>query len=172
MKPHLQLETDTLLMRPFDSKEYEVFTKFMNDSEATRFLLFSPEQKTPEGMAELFKNVQRSYATIHETLLLVIAEKSSHELIGIIGLCEDFDSEHPQLFWHVFESNSLVDDISKAIKKLLHYLNHDQKTEQLTVYIDPEDEQKIEIARQIELQEKGELHSKVTGKRALLFSRF
>jgi [ribosomal protein S5]-alanine N-acetyltransferase len=169
MKQTLRLETPHLLLRPFQPQEFESFSNFMQNKEATRFLLLSPEHKTPEGIQKLFEEIQKSYYSYHETLVLAIADKASNQLIGITGLCEDFNSEHPQLFWHMLEAGGKHEQTAEAVRKLIQYAVQELNINKLTAYIAPEDSPNIQIAKDAELKEEGTLHSKATGSTALLF---
>jgi ribosomal-protein-alanine N-acetyltransferase len=80
------IETARLIIRRHLPEDVETFTEFMTDAEATRFLNFDPEQKTPDGARELFEFILASYSTDDPVFALAIVDKETGAYMGSCGL--------------------------------------------------------------------------------------
>jgi ribosomal-protein-alanine N-acetyltransferase len=93
MKLPNYLETKRLILRPCFLKDYPNYLKFMQNEEATRYLAFSPEQKTEVGAKQLFEFVLNSYQSDNPMFVLAICLKESDRYIGSCGLNPLNDNE-------------------------------------------------------------------------------
>jgi len=60
-----RLDTPRTVVRPFEEADKGPFVEFMTNPEATRYLMFTDEQKTADGARGLLQFVIDSYATDH-----------------------------------------------------------------------------------------------------------
>ena len=81
----IPINTERLIIRPFESKDLEPFLRFMLDGESTRFLTFDEEQKTKPGATALFEYVLQAYASPKPVHSYAIAEIESGEYVGSCG---------------------------------------------------------------------------------------
>ena len=75
MNDLINIETQRLIIRPFEKKDLNSFIAFMLDEESTRFLMFSDDQKTRSGATQLFEMIITSYKTSSPVHSYVIALK-------------------------------------------------------------------------------------------------
>ena len=61
MKIPLSLETKRLIIRPCKLDDLPQMQRFFSSEEATRYLLMSPEENTPEAIAILLNSIISSY---------------------------------------------------------------------------------------------------------------
>ena len=80
------IETARLIIRRHLAEDREPFVQFMTDDEATRYLTFDAEQRTPEGAAKLFDYVLESYNTEDPVFALAIVDKETGAYVGSCGL--------------------------------------------------------------------------------------
>lgn len=80
------LETERLIIREFVKKDYNSFYEFMKDEEATKYLLFTPDQKTNKGIRELLAFTIASYKEEIEMASLVLAEKERTNILDLWDL--------------------------------------------------------------------------------------
>jgi len=80
-----KLETERLIIRPFIVDDCEAFKSFMLDREATKYLDFTEEQKTPEKAIELVSEVIASYDSPSPIFSLAVIEKKTGQFIGSCG---------------------------------------------------------------------------------------
>lgn len=79
------LDADRVVLRPHKASDLEAFKRFITDEEATRYMAFTEEQKTPEGAAAMMDAVIASYATDTPILSLTIADRETDRYLGALG---------------------------------------------------------------------------------------
>jgi len=111
------LETDRLRLRPLATGDIADFVRFMTDGAATEHMLFTDEQKTPEGAREMAENVIRSYATDAPLFVLAAEEKATGVFVGISGLNAQ-DETQAELFFVLlpeFQGRGLGAEMAAAV---------------------------------------------------------
>ena len=73
-----KLETERLIIRPCQDKDYQQYTKFMQEKRATQYLAFSPKQLTEKGIRDIFNSVIPSYQSEFPIFVLAICTKEKH----------------------------------------------------------------------------------------------
>ena len=86
MKIPLSLETKRLIIRPCKPDDLPQMQRFFSSEEATRYLLMSPEEKTPEAIRRLLNSIISSYDAPEPIFALAIAQKDNGLYIGSCGL--------------------------------------------------------------------------------------
>lgn len=86
MKLPPTIETARLIIRRHLPEDLEPFTEFMTDEEATRYLNFEAEQKTPEGVSDLLNFVIDSYSSDDPVFALAVIDKETGAFMGSCGL--------------------------------------------------------------------------------------
>jgi len=80
------IRTERLVLRPYAEDDFEAFFEFVCDAEATRYLRFTPEQKTHEGAKAFFNDVIDSYAGSKPLFVLAITCARAGQYMGSCGL--------------------------------------------------------------------------------------
>ncbi|WNJ19844.1 GNAT family N-acetyltransferase [Pontibacter sp. G13] len=88
-----ELETDRLILRPHTQADFEGFYTFLSDENATRFLSFTPEEKTRQGATAFFNTMLDSYQSTEPIFGMAILEKGTRNYIGSCGLSALSDSQ-------------------------------------------------------------------------------
>lgn len=81
----LPIETERLIIRPFENSDLSPFLEFMLDEESTRHLAFSNDQKTKEGAKLLFEYVINSYKSDNPIESLAVCTKNDNRYVGSVG---------------------------------------------------------------------------------------
>lgn len=81
---HLPIQTERLTIRKLKPSDLEAFSLFMLDSESTKFLAFSEEQKTEAGARELFDLVIQSYSSSQPIHSYAIENQKTHQYIVLV----------------------------------------------------------------------------------------
>ena len=61
MGPLRVLETDRLIIRPYDSDDFDAYYSLMTDKRATGYALIAPHDRTYAALRRHLENVIRSY---------------------------------------------------------------------------------------------------------------
>lgn len=80
------LDTPRLRLRRCRAGDADAFVAFMSDAEATRYLLFTDEQKTPDAARAMIEAVIASYDSSEPIFVLAIALRDDDRYIGSCGL--------------------------------------------------------------------------------------
>lgn len=75
-------------LRTHCASDLTAFQAFVMDPESTRFMAFTPEQRTPEGAAAMMNAVIASYASATPVLSLTIADPLTDAYLGAVGGAE------------------------------------------------------------------------------------
>lgn len=86
MKIPASLKTKRLIIRPCKPDDLPQMQRFFSNEEATRYLLMSPEEKTPEAIEGLLNSIISSYDTPEPIFALAISKKDNELYIGSCGL--------------------------------------------------------------------------------------
>ena len=81
----LPITTSRLEIRQLEPRDQQGFVRFMVDEDSTRFLNFTPEQKTAAGAQALFDFVLLSYGTREVIHAYAIADKATGTYWGSCG---------------------------------------------------------------------------------------
>lgn len=81
-----RLQTERLVIRPFQRSDKDAFVQFMTNPAATRFLAFSEEHKTKEGAEAMLNWVIQSYSSNNPVFALCIADRETDNFVGSCGL--------------------------------------------------------------------------------------
>jgi DNA-binding XRE family transcriptional regulator/L-amino acid N-acyltransferase YncA len=86
-----RLELGDVVLRPHRASDLAQFQRFLGDPDATRFMAFTLDQKTPEGAAAMMDAVIGSYATDTPICSLTIADPGDDSYLGATGAAEARD---------------------------------------------------------------------------------
>lgn len=159
MKIPNPIQTDRLCIRPFIEPDRAPFLEFMVDPLATRYLVFSPDQKTPEGAAALLDAIIASYGTTDPILSLSIIEGVEKVWLGSCGasplpgegVYECYYSLHPRYWHHGYAT--------EAMRGLLKYLFSQADVYMVRAYMDPDNHASQKVAERLGMKPLGmQLH--------------
>lgn len=122
MKITREIKTERLVIRKFEKGDFTAFHSFMTDPKATRYLLFSEEQKTENGIRELFDYTINSYSEDMDAVSFAIAIKNTNDYVGSVGFAPDFNGKDIQIYWSInreFQNNGYATEATKALLKNL-----------------------------------------------------
>lgn len=85
------LIAENAILRPHRPSDLPAFETFLLDDEATRFMAFTPGQKSREGAASMMDAVIGSYAGPSPICSLTIADRETNEYLGSAGAAEAGD---------------------------------------------------------------------------------
>lgn len=86
-----RIDLGKVVLRPHRASDVAAFQRFLDDPDATRFMAFTPDQKTPEGATAMMDAVIASYATETPICSLTIADPDYDRYLGAAGAAEAGD---------------------------------------------------------------------------------
>lgn len=114
------LETARLTIRPYQPYDLEAYLAFMLDEEATRYLNFTTDQRTPGGVRLLFQTVLASYGGDEPICALAIARNDTNEFIGSCGLAP-LDEGIAECYYSLLPRYRGLGYATEAVQALLDY---------------------------------------------------
>lgn len=120
MKIPLRLETERLFIRPCKPDDLLQMQRFFSSEESTRYLLMSPEEKTPEAIKQLLETIIASYSTSEPIFALAITPKDKDEYIGSCGLSRTPHGD-VEIYYALLPENRGNGYAVEAMKKLFEY---------------------------------------------------
>lgn len=124
------LNTKRTLIRPFVKSDEDSFVDFMTDSEATKYLLFTDEQKSLQGAKDLLNFILASYESQHPIMALAVVDKDDN-YIGSCGAAPLEDSEDVEFYFSVARSKWGSGLATEFSQKLIQHLFEVQKLPRL-----------------------------------------
>lgn len=149
------IETERLVIRPFKEEDREAYLAFMTDAEATRYLMFSDEQRTEEGAGALFDTVQGSYATEEPVFAYTIALKADDAFIGSCGLSELGEDERFECYYSLLPSQWGRGYATEATTALLRYCFEHDGVEEVWAFMSPDNPNSAGVAERIGMEDRG-----------------
>jgi ribosomal-protein-alanine N-acetyltransferase len=146
LKIPARIETHRLAIRPFEVKDYPAFHSFMKHPDATRFLLFSADQKTEAGILNLFEQTIASYKSSEPIFSLTIADRKTDEFIGSAGMAPDYEGTGIQMYWAISPGLWGKGLASEAARALIRYGFETLGMESIRAYMHPNNLASIRVA--------------------------
>ncbi|MBD3256331.1 MAG: GNAT family N-acetyltransferase [Candidatus Lokiarchaeota archaeon] len=151
-----KLETHRVRIRPFLNKDAKAFVSFMTNPKATKYLLFSDEQKTEKGALNLLKLVLSSYDTEDQIYSLVVADKKTDEFIGSNGLSLFLNNNIAfQIYWAILPHLWGKGFGTESTKLLLEFAFDTLRIEKIVAYTHPHNFASQRVADKTGFQFKG-----------------
>lgn len=116
-----KIETGRLLLRPFAPQDFAAFWSFMADSEATRYMAFTDEQKTYNGVKATLQTVIASYAGEEPVCALAITDRQSGNYVGSCGLSPLTEPGEVECYYTVLPKQWGKGYATEATEALLQY---------------------------------------------------
>jgi ribosomal-protein-alanine N-acetyltransferase len=133
------LLTDRLALRPYKEVDRDAFLALLADEQASSFLKLTPEQRTPDGAAQIFDFTIESYGTGSPLFALAIADRDSDELIGLCALAPTgYDSEEVECFYSLASAHWQQGLALEAARGLFEYAFEQLNVQRIVAHIDPD----------------------------------
>ncbi|MCM1987255.1 MAG: GNAT family N-acetyltransferase [Methanococcoides sp.] len=149
------LETERTLIRPFKGDDLDGFYTFMSDGEATKYLLFTADQKTFEGTKELLDKTIANYDNEEQIYALAVERKADGNFIGSIGFGPDWKGSGYQMFWMILPEYWKKGYGIEVTKKLLEYAFSILGLELMTAYSHPDNIASEKLALKLGMVDNG-----------------
>jgi ribosomal-protein-alanine N-acetyltransferase len=146
LKIPARIETNRLAIRPFETHDYSAFRSFMLHPDATRYLLFSEDQKTEAGILNLFEQTIASYKSREPIFSLTIADRETDKFIGSTGMAPDFEEAGTQMYWSILPELWGKGFASEASRALIRYGFESLALESIRAYMHPNNLASIRVA--------------------------
>ncbi|MGE3808985.1 MAG: GNAT family N-acetyltransferase [Gemmataceae bacterium] len=147
-----QLDTARLRLRPLEERDYPAYAAFMCDEIATRYLLFSAEQRSDSGARALFEQVLSSYASAEPIFVLAIALKEQDRYIGSCGLSPGSCAGEVECFYTLLRASWGHGYATEAMRKLARYACAELGVERLLANVSVENPASARVARRLSMQ--------------------
>ena len=167
--PH-KIETQRLVLRPYQKKDIEPFLEFMLDIKATRYLDFTDEQRTEKGARELFDFVIKSYTTNEPVFAIVIALKKNNEFVGSCGLSPLADKNTVECYYSLFPRYWKKGFATEAMRALLKYAFEQLMVTEVVAFASPYNTPSWRVAERIGMTFRGVVENVHTGLKGKKFS--
>ena len=130
-------------------------TNFLRDPEATRFLRFTPEQKTPEGARAFFDLVIESYTSIKPIVALAIIDRAAATYIGSCGLSPLKDGTGVECYYVLLPKYWGRGFATEAAAALFDYAFSELRIDKILAVIDQENHSSRRIAEGLGMENQG-----------------
>lgn len=115
----LPVETPRLSLRRHVDADREPFVRLVTDPRFYQHLSVPERQRTPEGAAEVFDTIMRSYATDEPVWGLTVADRKTDVFLGTVALHPAPFGEALELFYAVVPRRWGEGIATEAVKALL-----------------------------------------------------
>ena len=152
-----RLESERLVIRPFVNDDLERFHLFMTDEKATKYLLFTEEQKTKEAIKNLLEQTIENYEGPEQIYALAIADKSNNKFIGSLGLGPDFNDQNYQIYWSILPEFWNMGLATEATITFLEYVFSKLGINKVVAYSHPDNIASTRVAENVGMKNRGTL---------------
>jgi len=149
------LTTDRLIVRPYEEDDFAAFYDFLSDPEATRFLRFTPEQKTPEGARAFFDLVLESYTSIKPIVALAIVHRATTTYIGSCGLTALADGTGVECYYVLLPRYWGSGYAVEAASALFDFAFSELRIDRILAVISPENQSSLRVAERLGMEDQG-----------------
>lgn len=163
------IEAERIIIRPFKPKDRDPYLAFMTHPEATRYLMFTDEQRTEEGAQELFDAVRDSYATDEPIFAFAIASKEDDTFIGSCGLSELEEPTQLECYYSLLPSHWKQGYATEATAALLRYSFAQGDVESVWAFMSPENPNSAGVAERVGMERRGVREHPVFGNEGLAY---
>ena len=154
MKIPLSLETKRLIIRPCKPDDLPQMQRFFSNEEATRYLLMSPEEKTPEEIESLLKAIISSYDAPEPIFALAIAQKDDGSYVGSCGLSGTPQGE-VEIYYALLPEYWGRGYAVEAMKKLFEYAFSELGLDRLVAGMHPDNLMSRRVADSLKMDYEG-----------------
>lgn len=163
------IETERLLIRPFQSRDLPFFLEFMLDEMATEYLAFTDEQKTEAGARALFWEVIESYRSGEPILALAIVDKEEGYFMGSCGVSPLDGDGVFECYYSLLPKYWGMGFATEAAKALVrHYLGQEE-VKVVKAFVSPNNPRSIHVAERVGMKALGAARHPYSGLEGLMY---
>jgi ribosomal-protein-alanine N-acetyltransferase len=149
------IETARLIIRRHLPEDAESFVEFMTDEDATRFLDFEPEQKTPAGARGLLDYVISTYSTEDPVFALAIVDKATGAFMGSCGLSRLADQPGVECYYSLLPRYWGWGFATEAGLAMLYYAFEELGLATVVAHVSAKHSKAWSVARNMGMTDKG-----------------
>ncbi len=149
------IETARLIIRRHLEEDVDPFVEFMTDEDATRFLLFEDEQKTPDGAKELLDFILASYGTDDPMLALALVDRETAAYIGSCGLWPLADGTGVECYYSLLPRYWGWGFATEASIAMLYYAFEELGLEKVTAHMSDKNTKARNVAQNLGMRDMG-----------------
>ncbi len=143
------IKTLRTTVRPFEPRDIEGYLAFMTDPVATRYLMFTEDQKTREGARELFDAIVASYATEDPIYALAIADQSG-AFVGSCGVSPLLPAEGIyECYYSLSPARWGQGYATEAMRALIARVFEDVTVNEIRAYMSPQNPASAAVAERL-----------------------
>jgi len=144
-----KIETSRLIIRPMKQKDLNLFLEFMLDTDSTRFLMFTDDQKTKKGATQIFNSVIKSYGSDNPIHSYSITLKND-TYIGSCGISkiEGFEKIY-ECYYCLLREFTKNGYASEALKSLIDYCFNILELNEIRAYMHPSNPHSEAVAKRV-----------------------
>ncbi len=154
MRNPLSLETERLIIRPCQPDDLPQMQRFFSSEEATRYLLMSPEEKTPEAIENLLNAIIGSYDAPEPVFALAITQKENELYIGSCGLSRTSQGD-VEVYYALLPEHWGRGYAVEAAKKLFEYAFSELGLDRLVACMHPDNLMSRRVAYSLKMDYEG-----------------
>ena len=148
------IDTDRLIIRPFRQEDIDGYLLFMTDERATRYLMFTDEQKTEEGARQLFSAVVDSYASDKPIFAYAVTLRDNR-FIGSCGISEVSANGVFECYYSLLPNYWGKGYATEAAEALIQYCFDHYPIYEIRAYMSPENPDSSGVAERVGMAYQG-----------------
>lgn len=164
-----RIETERLVIRPFQHTDWPGVREFMPDPRATRYLAFTDAMETEQGAHELFDATMAAYATAEPMHAYAIA-LGDGMFIGSCGVSSLPEPRILECFYGLLPRFWKQGYASEAATALLSYCMEASDTQEIRAYVSEENPASSRVAERIGMENFGMQPHPVFGREDLVYA--
>ncbi len=143
-----------MVIRPCKLDDLSQMQRFFSSDEATRYLLMSPEEKTPEAIESLLNSIISSYDTPEPIFALAITQKDIGLYIGSCGLSRTLQGE-VEIYYALLPEYWGSGYAVEAMKRLFEYAFSELGLDRLVAGMHPDNLMSRRVAESLKMDYEG-----------------
>jgi ribosomal-protein-alanine N-acetyltransferase len=149
------IETARLIIRRHLAEDVDPFVEFMTDEDATRYLTFEEEQKTPDGAKDLLDFILASYDSNDPVFALALIDKETGVYIGSCGLSPLADGSGVECYYSLLPQYWGWGFATEASIAMLYYAFEELSLEKVTAHMSDKNAKAWNVARNLGMRDTG-----------------
>ena len=144
MKVPSKIAAGEIVLRPHIIEDLPDFQRFLADAQSTRYMAFTPEQKTPEAAKAMLETVIDSYTGDTPVFSLTIAHADDNAYLGSAGAAPA-EGDAMEVFVTLMPEARGKGYAAAAMKALADYIFNTSSVEQLIADVVKENTASIKL---------------------------
>jgi [ribosomal protein S5]-alanine N-acetyltransferase len=139
------IETERLILRPFQERDLDRYLAFMTDPAATQYLMLTELQKTEPGARQLFDTLLASYHT-DDPLFVLAIELKGHGCIGSCGFANHPTPGVHEIYYSLLPAYWGRGFATEATLALIDFCLLDSSCHEIRAYMEPKNVRSAAVA--------------------------